>query len=403
MVDAVLGTHSTTEPQVTASSPAALATTFVQADAAVVARYRAFAAGLPTGPAQHPVWVEAWAATSSADLAMIEVSHHGATVLMMPLEIIKRRGLTLARAIGGSHANGNFPAIASGFSQQNGADLANAVIATVQRARLGVDLLLIERQIRELHGVANPFAQLASTESPNVALAVDLRMGFDAVLDRVGRKRRLKKHRAQTRKLEAAGGFMHREAASDQDVGALLGAFLQQKADRFRKLGIDNVFVDVRPFFEALFKRSLLEADRPFKLQALEVDGKIRAVTGSSQIQDRIICEFGSITEDELVQVSPGDFLSFLNIEKAAKEGAAIYDFSVGDEPYKRSWCNLVEHQFDTIAPVTAKGRAYATLLTLVSGAKRRVKSNERLWALVKALRRSKAAASSDTAADADD
>ncbi|HEV7417120.1 MAG TPA: GNAT family N-acetyltransferase [Tianweitania sediminis] len=402
MVDAVLAGHSGADMQVQAGSPVDFTLAFNPAGSAVLERYRAFAAAVPKGPAQHPVWVEAWGATSSSRLVMMEISHRGAVVLMMPLEIIRRRGLTIARAIGGTHANGNFPASDPSFARNLSAELTHEIDRSIRRSDLDADLVLVERQAHEIGGHANPLAALASTESPNVALAVDLNNGFGAVLDRVGRKRRLKKHRAQTRKLEAAGGFGHREAKTEAEVEALLAAFLQQKGERFRKLGIENVFTDHQPFFEQLFKRSLAEAETPFRLHALEVGDKLRAVTGSSHLGDRVICEFSSIAEDELLQVSPGDFLSFLNIEAAADQGATVYDFSVGDEPYKRGWCDLVSTQFDIAVPLTLRGRAYAALLIAASRAKRQVKSNERLWSMVKRLRRSKAAASGATA-EADD
>ena len=74
-------------------------------------------------------------------------------------------------------------------------------------------------------------------------------------------------------------------------------------------------------------------------------------------------------------------------IEDACNHGKAIYDFSVGDEPYKRSWCDVETWQFDTLLPLTAKGRAAWALATARAHAVRLVKSNAALWSLVKQLR----------------
>ena len=96
-------------------------------------------------------------------------------------------------------------------------------------------------------------------------------------------------------------------------------------------------------------------------LHGLEVGGKLRAVTGSSRCGDRLICEFGAIADDEVAFASPGEFLFFDNIRKPATTAFAIYDFSVGDEPYKRLWCDLDIKQFDALMPLTMKGPALAT------------------------------------------
>jgi len=333
--------------------------------------------------------VEAWVRARAAEVILVSVEQAGQTVAMMPLEIVRQRGCRIARAIGGNHANGNFPPVQPASSGEPDAAFMPSMLTELRRARPDIDLLLVERQTSSLAGVRNPFASLPSVPSTNLGLALDLRSGFDAVLDRVGRKRRLKKHRSQTRKLEAAGGFRRIEAQSDAEVDRLVAAFLEQKGTRFRQLGISNVFADMQPFLCHLFKQALLSPKPAFLLHALEVGGIIRAVTGSSVVGDRLICEFGSIVEDELVHASPGDFLFFLNIEDAARQGFATYDFSVGDEPYKRGWCDVEVQQFDTVAALSLKGRTYALALQGITGAKRRIKSNDRLWALLKRLRRS--------------
>ncbi len=155
-------------------------------------------------------------------------------------------------------------------------------------------------------------------------------------------------------------------------------------------LGIANVFGDakVRAFFHALFAGALAQRPPPFVLHGLDVAGKLRAVTGSSRAGKRLICEFGSIADDELAFASPGDFLFFANIEEACAQGLEIYDFSVGDEPYKRQWCDLETRHLDVLVPLTAKGRALAFLLRQDARLKSFVKKSPVIWQLTKKLRR---------------
>lgn len=93
----------------------------------------------------------------------------------------------------------------------------------------------------------------------------------------------------------------------------------------------------------------------------------MRAITGSIRCHDRLICEFGAIADDDMAFASPGEFLFFDNIEEACLQGYAVYDFSVGDEHYKRLWCDLEIAQFDVLVPLTAKGRAAAAGLRLAA------------------------------------
>ena len=124
----------------------------------------------------------------------------------------------------------------------------------------------------------------------------------------------------------------------------------------------------------------------------MEVAGKIRAATGSSLSGDRLICEFGAIAEDDLAHASPGEFLFFDNIQQACKDGFAVYDFSVGDEPYKRLWCDLEIRQFDVMVPLTAKGQLLAASMRQTTRLKAFIKNNRFIWKLAKTFRKKAAA-----------
>jgi len=271
---------------------------------------------------------------------------------------------------------------------------AATIAAAVRALRPDIDLIILERLVHSLGGIANPLAHLASQQSPNISLAVELDGGFEAVLGRTSGKRKRKKHRSQTRKFEAVGPIRIVEAGSEVEVDRILAEFFELKAQRFRELGLKDVFAEpqTQSFFRELFVSALNMNPRPFELHGLEVAGKLRAITGSSRSADRIICEFGAIAADDLGHASPGEFLFYEQIQDACTEGRAVYDFSVGDEYYKRLWCNLEEHHFDVRIPISIAGRALGAAMGVASGAKRAIKSNKVIWSAIKRLRRSKAA-----------
>jgi CelD/BcsL family acetyltransferase involved in cellulose biosynthesis len=264
------------------------------------------------------------------------------------------------------------------------------LLEAISRQRPDIDVISLNRLLPELDGRPNPFLAFPSSISPNVSLAVDLAGGFEALLQRPNGVRKQKKHRSQGRKLESFGPCRRIEAKTSQEVGVLLDAFFAMKDARFRKMGIANVFAapEVRSFFVKLFVDALSETRPSFVLHGLEVGGILRAVTGSSRCGSRLICEFGSITDDELAHASPGGFLFFDNIREACEQGFAVYDFSVGDEPYKRNWCDLEIQHRDVLLPLTMKGRAFAFGLHQNARLTAYIKSNPAIWRLMKSVRR---------------
>lgn len=339
-------------------------------------------------PSQSLSWITAWSEQEGADLIVASLSAGGRPLLMIALEVVQTGPFRVARFPGGRHANGNFPLLGDSATVPPAA--LRSMCEAIARARPDIDLLALERLTDSIEGVANPLLSLPHTPSPNLALAVDLEGGFEALLSRSSGKRKRKKHRSQTRKFEAAGGFRLITAATPDECERLLSEFFDMKRDRFAKMGVADAFAEprVKAFFRCLFVGAL-GPDRPdFVLDALEVGGKLRAVTGSSRRGNRLICEFGAIREDDLAQASPGDFLFFENIQRACRDGYSVYDFSVGDEPYKRLWCNLESRQHDVFVPLTMKGRLLALARRTTNRAKAWVKNNRTLWALVKKLRK---------------
>jgi CelD/BcsL family acetyltransferase involved in cellulose biosynthesis len=272
-----------------------------------------------------------------------------------------------------------------------------AAFRALQAARPGIDMVAHERLAPHLAGLDNPLLALPHSDSPNLALAADLTGGFEPLVDRMSGKRKRKKLRAQLRKFEAAGGYRLIRADTPEEAGRLLAALFAMKHDRFRKMGVTNVFAppEITAFFNALFAAASKDDVPRFLLSGLEVGGKLRAVAAYSRTGERIICDFASFTEDELHSASPGEFLFFHDIELACAEKLKLFDFSVGDEVYKRAWCEVETRQFDVLFPLTAKGHAAAAMRQAKARAKSMVKNSPLAWRLVRMARARNAGKSS--------
>jgi len=370
-----------------------------------LAFYRAHCREALHAPPQSPDWIEAWARHCNPDILCLALSRGGGAELALCLEVVRKGTVSIARIVGGSHANGSFPALGQGWTGEVGGAEGAALAAAVRAARPDVDLLMLERLAERFEGVPNPLSPLRSWQSPDPVLAIDLSPGFDGVLARASGKRKRKKHRSQIRKFEAAGGFRRFAAGSRGETDRLLDAFFRMKAARFAAMGVADPFGDdgVRAFFRELFGEAAASPARPrFLLQALEVGGIVRAVTGSSLARTTIVCDFVAFAEDELAAASPGDFLFFENIREACEAGLSTFDFSVGDEGYKRQWCDIETRPFDVAVPLTAKGRLAVGLRRGLAGARRFVKANPRLWSAIRLLRRRNGAVAGKAAGTGD-
>ena len=357
------------------------------ADEAALRDYAAFCRTAVHGPCQHPVWVRAWIAATGADAVIVTLIQDGRPVMKLALEVVAKGPLRIARLIGDNHANGNFAAVARDAAADATASRA-AFTRALRKARPDIDLVFLSRQNPRFGGLDNPLAGLATMRSPNISLAVDLAGGFDAVLERHNAARKRKKLKYQINRFKQAGGHRLIEAATPQEVERLIETFFTLKGASLRSKGIADAFADeeIRAFFRTLFRDALAEDEPPFLLHAVEVGGEIAAINGLSVTCESVVCEFGTYSHGD-PKSSPGYFIDYTNIEWACGQDKAIYDFSVGDEDYKRSWCDIETWQFETLLPLGAKGHALALYERARARAVHALKSNHAAWALAKRLR----------------
>lgn len=358
-----------------------------RADDAALADYNAFCRTAVHGRCQHPVWVRTWVRETGCDAVIVTLRRDGRAVLKLALDVVAKGPFRIARFAGGNHANGNFAAMAHGaaaLTRAEGAEIA----AALRQARPDIDLVLLSRQSPDFEGAGNAFAGLATMRSPNISLAIDLAGGFEAVLARHNGSRKRRKFKYQLNRFKRDGGHRLIEARTPEEVERLISAFFELKGRSLLSKGIADTFAaaDIRAFFHALFRDALAERQPPFLVHAVEVGNRIIAINGLSLTRDAVVCEFGTYCAAE-PRNSPGFFIDYTNIEQACTMGKRIYDFSVGDEEYKRSWCDIETWEFETVLPLSAGGRALSLYERAHTAAVQLVKSNPALWALIKRLR----------------
>jgi CelD/BcsL family acetyltransferase involved in cellulose biosynthesis len=339
------------------------------------------------GPAQTADWFSLWQSNVNRDCLIACLCTGELPVLVLPLEVIRSGPCRIAAYPGGPHANCNFPVVSPDYPVRR--DDLIRLFDALHQARPDIDLVTLERQLPILNECVNPLLQVASRENANVSLGITLDPNFQTVLERHNAKRKKKKHRNSISKLEEAGGYRIVNAATPDETDAMLDNYLANKAEKFAKAGIRNTFApkEIQLFFRQLFARHAEKTNPLFQLKALEVAGQYRAVLGKSRAKNVTFIDFIGIAEDELSNASPGEFLFFEDIRDSCETGLSVYSFGVGDEPYKRAWCDLEMKIHDTQISLTGKGQAYSGYLTMRGNLVRGIKKNDRLWTAVKKLR----------------
>ncbi len=350
---------------------------------------------LPRNSLHHAYdWCHAWHRAQKTPLLLVRGRIDGRTVMILPLEAVRENGAVIARFIAIRFNNFNTGLLDEDFRFLDAEALQGLRIKLATLLKGKADLVTLGTMPLLWRDIAHPFTGLYAIEDANHTFQMPLFSSFEQALAQVNAKRRRKKFRVQERRLLERGGYEHVIATTEREKQDILSLFFQQKAARFKQHGLPDVFqpAEIKAFFRNLIAVRPNGHDIPLELHAIrlkgEDDGKIAAISGLSRKGDHVICQFGSIDDTLAPEASPGELLFWLMIKRASEQGAAIFDFGIGDQLYKRSWCTVETVTHQLLLPITVRGWLMMLMLAARTRAKVAIKKRPPLYRFIQKIRR---------------
>lgn len=340
-------------------------------------------------------WVRAWIRNKKINPLFIVGYVGGQVEFILPLEISKKFGITTAHLIATEQSNLNFALCSTLFLSTCGLDFVTHLKSDVKSLAPFIDVIVLDRMRMQLKDKRNPFEDILTTKNQNASFQLPLLDEFDDTLGQLNRKRRRKKFRNTEKRIRDAGGYTYTIANSFAENEKILNEFFRQKTKRLKSQGLPNVFEDdqLMDFFSEV---CALDNDDigSMELHAIILkkepyDGQILAISAITPKRDHAICQFSSFHEEinDILDCSPGEFLFYLAIQNFNQRGFRKFDFGIGDQPYKRSWCTECDEHFDGTLSFTLFGKIYAQVQRMKTDLKRYVKSSKQLHKIAAKIR----------------
>ncbi|MGX5733178.1 GNAT family N-acetyltransferase [Bosea thiooxidans] len=350
---------------------------------ALEAEWRAFEETALGTPYQAYGWVRPFVETVGAAQGLefryaLLRDGAGALVALLPLVIARKAGVSHAAFIGDKHSNYHMGLYAPAFASKLDTEMARRMLQEVGAA-IGLDALIFLNQPCSWQGIANPAALIAAGPSPSRAYKLALLPGDgEATLKRSMSSHARKKLKNKHNRFKDFGPSALVHATTPEEIECVFDAFLAQKAERFRNMGVADPFAErsVRAFLKQAATAS--DGHRPVvQLYALELGGTcvatyIGAVQGGRFSGMATSFDLSSPT----ARTSPGEILLSELIRLQSREGLTVFDLGVGEARYKTSFCDDHDDLVDTFLPLTLKGRLFTTMARARRALKRRIKSS---------------------------
>jgi len=343
-------------------------------------------------PYQTPDFILPWLATLAPKAGIrpafiLKRSVSGSPLALFCLGVEKRGPLKILRFLGGKDSNFNLGLIHRDYAPDATELRALFLAAASRKGPAQADLLLLLNQPKHWLTKENCLAQLIHQPSPSFAYGTALPGDAEALFQAKISKDSRKKLRKKEQKLSEGSALTYLCDPGDIKLRMrIITAFFVQKRARFEAQGIKSAFED-----EEMLDFVNLMAQRPgpdhLELHALLCGERIVATYGGAMHNNHFSAFFNSFDADpQIARSSPGDLLLLKIVAEKCAAGITSFDLGIGEARYKRLLCEVIP-LFDTVLPLSWKGRPVALALALMQKTKRAVKQNQRLFNAVKKVR----------------
>jgi len=369
----------------------------VEQDLGAVERdWRAFEAGAELTVFQTFDWLSTWqrhiGSRTGVRPAIVVARDAEGILFILPLATRDRAFIRELTWLGSELCDYNAPLLASDFSGRCGgaafADLWAEIAALLQSdARHRFDVVQFTNMPAMVGSQPNPMLALGVVVHPSGAYAT--RLGDDWESFYASKRSSTTRRRDRTKR-KRLGEFGEVRLVNPQrvdDILAALDVLMQQKAHQFARMGVGNLFAKPghADFYCALASDPLT---RPLAhVSCLEVGPTPAAVNLGLIWRGCYYHLLASYDDGERARFGPGAAHLHDLLKLAIERGLTVFDFTVGDEPYKRDWSDSEIALYDHVAAARWRGALIVLPLIVVLRVKRWIKQTPVMWRIFTAAR----------------
>uniref|UniRef100_UPI0035B21F22 GNAT family N-acetyltransferase n=1 Tax=Rhodoblastus sp. TaxID=1962975 RepID=UPI0035B21F22 len=339
-------------------------------------------------------WLSTWQATigdaEGIKPHIVQVADRsGNTLMLLPLGIQRRFGLSLLKFLGGDATDYHAPIVRTVFAAALGAAGLDRLMARVMEQLPPVDVIDFEKMPLKIEDATNPLAALPGVEHVHNAHIATLGATFDAFKERRSKKF-FRTGDRRWRQLSRIAPVHFCICNANEALTNIISILISQKRRMYWKTGCRDLFDNPRlhRFYTSLAQNNL--STGLIQTSSLCVGETVAAAHIGMVFRGRFYWILPSYDADNWARYSPGRLLMQNLIEWSISAGLKTFDLTIGDEDYKRLWADHTVPLYQFTSGLTVTGKIY--LLIRTAGGRLRAFARQRPWlaACVRAWRRHK-------------
>lgn len=253
------------------------------------------------------------------------------------------------------------------------------------------DLIALEKMPDTVGAQPNPFVTALDVMlNPSGAYQTELGDNWETFYTGKRSSATRRRDRTKVKRLGEMGAVRFvdvQDTANTAEVAQTLDTLIHQKARSFARMGVPNMFA--RAGYPEFF-RDLVTSRRTrgfAHISRLDVGDTWAATNFGLAFRGCYYYILASYDDGEVSRFGPGAAHLRELLQRSIRVGLTRFDFTIGDEPYKREWCDTEQTLYDHVAAASLRGWPVMQLSMARRGLKRTIKHNAFLWSMTLKLR----------------
>ena len=316
---------------------------------------------------------------------VLGASAEGHLLFILQLAVEPRGPFRRLTWLGSELCDYNAPLLAEDFSRNVSADGFGKLWQEIVRLlrtnpRFRFDFVDLQKMPEAIGAQRNPFLNLQVLAHPSGAYVANLDRDWDHFYAAKRSSSTRKKERRQLKHLAEYGEVRFVDVQDRQEIERTLDTLIDQKSRSFARMGVEDIFS--RPGYREFFLdvATDLNVSALTHVSRLDVGSTMAATNLGLRFRDCYYLVLSSYHDGEFSRFGPGRAHLHELLRHAIDSGFQRFDFTVGDEPYKRDWSDTELQLHDYLAAVTARGWLAVALTTAYRRTKRFIKQSPILW-----------------------
>jgi CelD/BcsL family acetyltransferase involved in cellulose biosynthesis len=331
-------------------------------------------------------WLSAWQRNIGTTLGtrpaiVVGRDSVGGLLFIAPLAVERKGFARVLTWLGSDLCDYNGPLLAPGFTPKGGGErfkqIWREVLACVDREpSLSFDLVRLGKMAEKVGDQPNPFLALGVTVNPSGAYLTHLSGDWETFYNEKRSSATRRRDRTKRKKLAEFGevAFVN---PSPADIAGTLDTLMAQKAAAFAHMGVANLFAKLG---YAAFFHDIAANREMVHISRLDV-GTVKAACNLGLVfRGCYYHVLASYDGDEVSKYGPGAAHLHDLMAYAIGKKCNVFDFTIGDERYKRDWSDTELKLFDHVSAATLRGWPVVAASVGFSKVKRFIKQTPVIW-----------------------